>query len=130
MFFSYVLFFFPIYTWHFVNTYLADCISCVYEQSSELNSDIFPKCRNFLRSIFSILIYITKAPATLHRLLYIFIIFFIGFGQIVCSFLSVFSFEQDFFYSSRVFCSTTSLIMALALSNTCFFAVYPESHFF
>ena len=92
------------------------------------NTGTFLESRNFLRPIFSVLICTTRALAALQRPLCYFSVFLVGFGQIACSSLPVFSLDQAFSHGSRVFCSDASLTIALALPSVCPSAVYPESH--
>ena len=125
---SHILFLFMVCTGHSINTCLADCIFCLYGHSGESNPGTFLKCKNFLRPIFSVLIYMIRALAALQRPLCSFNIFFVGFGQIACSFLPFFSLDQNSFHSLRVFWSIANLIAALVLPITCCSAVYPESY--
>ncbi len=92
------------------------------------NPGTFLECRNLLRLIFSVLIWTTRALAALLRLLCIFRVCFVGFGQMAFSFLPVFSLDQASSQRSRVFCSNASLMVALARLTSCFSAVCPKSH--
>lgn len=65
--FSYILFFFLVCARYFVNKYLADCIPCLYGHSGKSNPSTFLRYRNFLKPIFSILIYTIRALATLQK---------------------------------------------------------------
>ena len=106
---SQILLLLPVCVWHFVSTRLADCSPRLHWHSGESNPVTFLECKNFLRPIFFVLIWITRALAALQRLLCIFSVFFVGFGQIAYNSLPVFSFDQASSYSSKVFCSDASL---------------------
>ncbi len=91
---SHVLFLFPVYARHSTSTCLADCTPHLQGHSGESNPGTFLECSNFLRPIFSVLIWTTRALAALQRLLCIFSVCFVGFGQMACSSLPVFSLDQ------------------------------------
>lgn len=108
---------------------LAYCSPHQHWQSSKSNSDTFLKCKNFLRLIFSILIYTIRMLAVLLKSLCIFSIFLVGLRQIVCCFLPVFTLDQAFLYSSSIFCSIGSLMIALAYFSIYLSVMYQEFHF-
>lgn len=117
-----------MYVWHSTNTCLAGCSLLLKEHSGESNPDTFLKCRNFLRPILSILIWTTRALAALQRPLWIFNVYFVGFGQSACNFLPVFSLDQASSQRLRVFWSDANFIVTFSLPSLRFFTVYPESH--
>ena len=100
---SHVLFLFLIFAWHSVNICLADCIPCLYRNSSDLNPGTFLKCKNFLRPIFSVFIFMIRTLSALQGLLYSFKAFFVDFGQIVCNSLPVFSLDRILPITQRLF---------------------------
>ncbi len=123
-----VLFPFPVYACHSTSMCLADCTPCLQKHSGESNPGTFLECQNLLRPIFSVLIWTTKALAALQRSLYIFSVYFVDFGQMACSFLSVFLLDQTSSQRSRVFCSDASLIIHLAQSTSCFSTLCLKSY--
>ncbi len=88
----------------------------------------FLECRNLLRSIFSFFIWTIGALATLQRLLCIFSVCFVLFGQMAFSSLPLLSLDQTSSQRSKVFCSDASSMVALAWLTSCFSAECPESH--
>ncbi len=123
-----VPFFFPVYAKRSTSICLAEFTPRLQGYSEYSNHGTFLECRNLLRPIFSVLIWITRALAALQGSFCIFSVCFVGFAQIAYSSLPVFSFDQTFSQRSRVFCSNASLMVALARPTSCFSAVCPESH--
>lgn len=128
LFSSHILLLFLVYARHSVSMCLADCTPRLHGYFGESNPGTFLKCKTFLRPIFSVPIYTTRALASLQRPLCNFSVVVVSFGQIACSSLPVFSFDQASSHSSRAICSNASLIVALAFPGTYLSAVYPESH--
>ena len=127
---SHALFLFRVCIWYSVNKYLAGCIFCLYGYFGKSNLDTVLKCRNLLRPIFSVILYIIKALAALQIPLCNFDVFLVDFSnQIACSFLSAFSLDQNFYHNPRVFCSNARLMMALTISSIYLSVIYLESHF-
>ena len=105
---SYALFLFLVCARHSINTCLADYISRLHGHFGESNPGTFLKCRNFLRPIFSVLICAIRTLAALQKPLCNFNVFFVGFRPIACSSLPVFSLDQVFSHSPRVFSSNAT----------------------
>lgn len=107
---------------------LVNCSFCWYRYFSKSNLVTFLKCRNFLKLIFSALIYTIEVLVALLKFLFSFSIFLVSLEQIVCNFLSVFSYDQVSRYNSNISYSSTCLIIALNFSNRYLSAVYLKSH--
>lgn len=123
-----VLFLSPVCVLHSISTCLSDCSPRLHEHSGESNLGIFWNARTFWGRFFPSSSILPRALAALKRPLYSFGVFFVGFGQIACSSLPIFSLDQASSQRSRVYCPDIGLIIALALSNASLSAAYPGSH--
>ncbi len=125
---SHIRFFFWLWRRHSTSRCFTDCRPCLHGHSRESKSDTFLEWRNLLSPIFFVRICTISALAALRRPLCISSIFFVGFGQIACSSLPVFSFVQATSHNSEALRSNASLMVARDLPSSCFSDVYPESH--
>lgn len=125
---AHILFLFPVLIRHSTNRCFADRIPRLQGHSGKSKPGTFLVCRNFLRPIFSVLIWTISALAALRRPLCIFSTLLVGFGQILQSSLPVFLFDQAVSQCSEMICSNAHLTLARDLPRFCFSAVWPESH--
>ena len=91
---SQILFLFRMCIRHSISTYLADCSPRLQGYSGDSTPGTFLECKNFWRPVFSVFICTTRALAALQSSLCVFSVFFVGLGQIACTSLPVFSFDQ------------------------------------
>lgn len=117
--FFHIRFLFWVCWRHSTSRCFTDCRSYLRRHSGELKPSIFLEWKNFLKLIFFIYIGIISVLAFLPRLLYIFSIFFLGFGQIAYNFLLVLSLVQAIFHYSKALHSSVSLTIACNLPNFC-----------
>ncbi len=121
---------FPFWVWrrHSTSRCFADYGLRLHRHSGESKPGTFLEWRNLLSPIFSVRICTISALAALRRPLYISSVFFVGFGQIACSSLPVFSFVQATSHNSEALRSNASLMVAGDLPSSCLSDLYPEFH--